>query len=115
MFRFMPNLSAAEINVLLERQDNLYQRKSELQSLLELCKETEDSVSKGTGTSTNSENWSGSFKWDSEADDIKLNIFGISSYRANQREVSSFIIIFLIYFLLFFFPYIVYISDSVVY
>lgn len=79
----------AEINVLLERQDNLYQRKSELQSLLELCKETEDSVSKGTGTSTNSENWSGSFKWDSEADDIKLNIFGISSYRANQREIVN--------------------------
>ncbi|XP_008460415.2 ATP-dependent DNA helicase Q-like 2 isoform X2 [Cucumis melo] len=79
----------AEINVLLERQDNLYQRKSELQSLLELCKETEDSVSQGTGTSTNSENWSGSFKWDSEADDIKLNIFGISSYRANQREIVN--------------------------
>ncbi|KAL0554483.1 hypothetical protein IC582_008405 [Cucumis melo] len=79
----------AEINVLLERQDNLYQRKSELQSLLELCKETEDSVSQGTGISTNSENWSGSFKWDSEADDIKLNIFGISSYRANQREIVN--------------------------
>ncbi|XP_031738251.1 mediator of RNA polymerase II transcription subunit 34 isoform X3 [Cucumis sativus] len=79
----------AEINLLLERQDNLYQRKSELQSLLELCNETEDSVSQGTGTSTNSENWSGSFKWDSEADDVKLNIFGISSYRANQREIVN--------------------------
>ncbi|XP_023511412.1 mediator of RNA polymerase II transcription subunit 34 isoform X1 [Cucurbita pepo subsp. pepo] len=78
----------AEINVLLERQDNLYQRKSELQSLLELCKETEDSVSH-TGTSTNSENWSGPFKWDSEANDVKLNIFGISTYRANQREIVN--------------------------
>ena len=103
----MPYLSAAEINVLLERQDNLYQRKSELQSLLELCKETEDSVSH-TGTSTNSENWSGPFKWDSEANDVKLNIFGISTYRANQREVN-------IFFLVFFFSYIGYIFDSVVY
>ncbi|XP_022158047.1 mediator of RNA polymerase II transcription subunit 34 isoform X2 [Momordica charantia] len=79
----------AEINVLLEHQDNLYQRKSELKSLLELCKETEDSDTHGKGTSTSQENWSGSFKWDSEADNVKLNIFGISTYRANQREIIN--------------------------
>ncbi|XP_057251044.1 ATP-dependent DNA helicase Q-like 2 isoform X2 [Beta vulgaris subsp. vulgaris] len=35
------------------------------------------------------ENWSGSFGWDSQADDLRLNIFGISSFRANQREIIN--------------------------
>lgn len=33
------------------------------------------------------EDWSGSFEWDDRAADIRLNLFGIKSYRQNQLEV----------------------------
>lgn len=34
------------------------------------------------------DDWSRPFEWDSQADDIRFNVFGISKYRANQREVG---------------------------
>lgn len=43
----------------------------------------------GGGIPFTVENWSGEFEWDARADDIRFNVFGISSYRANQREVSA--------------------------
>ncbi|KAK9095662.1 hypothetical protein Scep_027131 [Stephania cephalantha] len=76
-----------EIKILLARQDKLYERQSELQRILEECKESRSTENGGPSISV--ENWSGSFEWDSRADDIRLNIFGISTYRANQREIIN--------------------------
>ncbi|XP_027360002.1 mediator of RNA polymerase II transcription subunit 34 isoform X2 [Abrus precatorius] len=76
-----------QIRALIERQERLYERKSELSAILEACKESGNQVN-NVGPST-VENWSGPFEWDSEADDVRLNIFGISSYRANQREIIN--------------------------
>ena len=78
--------SADQIKILLDQQDKLYARQSELKALLEDCEAS--SSQENDGASTALENWSGSFEWDSKADDLRLNIFGISSYRANQREVK---------------------------
>lgn len=84
-----------QIKMLLERQETLYERKSELKALLEASKENGDNAE--NCASVTAENWSGSFEWDSQADDVRFNVFGISTYRANQREVSvlSGILIFL--------------------
>lgn len=76
-----------QIRELLDRQERLYERQSELKFLLEACRESGSSVKDGAGAAV--ENWSGSFEWDSRADDIRLNVFGISSYRANQREIIN--------------------------
>lgn len=71
---------------MIERQEKLYERKSELKGILEACEESGNQVNNGAPSTV--ENWSGPFEWDSEADDVRLNIFGISTYRANQREVN---------------------------
>ncbi|KAJ7953333.1 ATP-dependent DNA helicase [Quillaja saponaria] len=76
-----------QINSLLERQEKLYERQSELKSLLEACNGSADHIKEGASNTV--ENWSGSFQWDSEADDVRLNIFGISTYRAYQREIIN--------------------------
>ncbi|CAI9096937.1 OLC1v1033201C1 [Oldenlandia corymbosa var. corymbosa] len=76
-----------QLNVLLGRQDKLYERQSELKSLLESSKSSGSPGSDGTPAS--SENWSGNFEWDSQADDIRFNVFGIPTYRANQREIIN--------------------------
>lgn len=81
------SVCADQIRALIERQEKLYERKSELSDILEACKESEIQFNNDATPST-VENWSGPFEWDSEADDLRLNIFGISSYRANQREVK---------------------------
>ena len=83
MIAFEP---ADQIKILLDQQEKLYARQSELKALLEDCDASENYCD-DDGASTAVENWSGSFGWDSRADDVRLNIFGISSYRANQREV----------------------------
>uniref|UniRef100_A0A2N9E2A6 DNA 3'-5' helicase n=1 Tax=Fagus sylvatica TaxID=28930 RepID=A0A2N9E2A6_FAGSY len=70
--------------MLLERQEKLYDRQSELKALLEACKGLKDPVTKAASSTV--EDWSGPFHWDSEADDVRFNVFGISAYRANQRE-----------------------------
>ncbi|XP_024030043.1 mediator of RNA polymerase II transcription subunit 34 isoform X1 [Morus notabilis] len=76
-----------QIKTLLERQERLYERQSELKALLEASKGSLHQVKEGTSTTV--ENWSGPFAWDSEADDIRFNVFGISTYRANQREIIN--------------------------
>lgn len=76
-----------QIKSLLDQQEELYERQSELKALLEhfessrCCGEDENSVSV--------KNWSEIFEWDSRADDIRFNVFGISSYRVNQREIIN--------------------------
>lgn len=75
-----------QIKILLDQQERLYERQSELQALLEASK---DSAYPVNGASNAEENWSGIFEWDSRANDVRFNIFGISTYRANQREVTS--------------------------
>ncbi|PIN13620.1 putative ATP-dependent RNA helicase FAL1, involved in rRNA maturation, DEAD-box superfamily [Handroanthus impetiginosus] len=76
-----------QIKVLLDQQEKLYERQSELKALLE---HSESSRSNGADeASVSVENWSGPFEWDSEADDVRFNVFGISAYRANQREIIN--------------------------
>ncbi|XP_031247124.1 mediator of RNA polymerase II transcription subunit 34-like [Pistacia vera] len=76
-----------QIKHLLDRQEKLQDRQSELKAVLEAC---EASVSPTQcGGSVSVEDWSGPFEWDSRADDVRLNVFGISSYRANQREIVN--------------------------
>ncbi|KAL6180911.1 hypothetical protein ACLB2K_047569 [Fragaria x ananassa] len=75
-----------QIKVLLDQQERLYERQSELQALLQASK---DSGSPVIGASTAAEDLSGSFEWDSQADDVRFNVFGISTYRANQREIIN--------------------------
>ncbi|GER39806.1 ATP-dependent DNA helicase RecQ family protein [Striga asiatica] len=76
-----------QIKLLLDQQENLQQRQSELKALLE---HTEASQSHGdVEASVSVDNWSCPFEWDSEADDVRFNIFGISAYRANQREIIN--------------------------
>ncbi|KAM5573739.1 ATP-dependent DNA helicase Q-like 2 [Rosa sericea] len=75
-----------QIKVLLDQQERLYERQSELQALLEASKGHGPS---DNGASTVTEDWSGSFEWDSQADDVRFNVFGITTYRANQREIIN--------------------------
>ncbi|XP_060674373.1 ATP-dependent DNA helicase Q-like 2 isoform X2 [Ziziphus jujuba] len=76
-----------QMKILLQRQDTLYERQSQLKALLE-ASEGSEYPAKDTA-STTVENWSGSCEWDSEADDVRFNVFGISTYRANQREIIN--------------------------
>ncbi|KAK6274361.1 hypothetical protein POUND7_004070 [Theobroma cacao] len=76
-----------QIRALLERQEKLYERQSELTALLETCPVAVKHDS--ARTTVQVEDWSGPFDWDSRADDIRFNVFGISSYRPNQREIIN--------------------------
>lgn len=76
-----------KIKMLLDRQEELYERQSQLQALLEISKTSRDAAS--SAPSVAPEDWSGKFSWDSQADDIRFNVFGISSYRSNQREIIN--------------------------
>ncbi|XP_044502444.1 ATP-dependent DNA helicase Q-like 2 isoform X2 [Mangifera indica] len=83
----MLSSNLCKIKQLLDRQEKLQERQSELKALLEAC---EASVSRTQcGGSVGVEDWSGHFEWDSRADDVRLNVFGISTYRANQREIVN--------------------------
>ncbi|XP_065877865.1 ATP-dependent DNA helicase Q-like 2 isoform X2 [Euphorbia lathyris] len=77
-----------KIQLLLERQEKLYERQSELKAILEACKESaaEDGPFPSTAPM---ESWTGPFEWDDEADRVKFNVFSISTYRANQREIIN--------------------------
>ncbi|KAL5550444.1 hypothetical protein UlMin_000620 [Ulmus minor] len=76
-----------QIKMLLERQERLYERQSEIKALLEASKESGDHVKDNTSTTV--ENRSGAFEWDSEADDVRFNVFGISTCCANQRQIVN--------------------------
>lgn len=83
------NHSLGQISALIEHQDRLYERKNELKTLLKaLPAASSGSPVASSGGSSAIENWSEPFEWDSRADDVRFNIFGISNYRANQKEVS---------------------------
>ncbi|KAL7165773.1 hypothetical protein ACSBR2_036613 [Camellia fascicularis] len=75
------------IKMLLDRQEKLYERQSELKALLEDCDAS--GSPRNDGTAVTVENWSGPFEWDSQVDDLRFNVFGISNYRANQREIVN--------------------------
>ncbi|KAA8528189.1 hypothetical protein F0562_035560 [Nyssa sinensis] len=76
-----------QIKILLDQQEKLYERQSELKTLLEDCNASGSTGNDGTVVAV--ENWSGPFEWDSQADDLRFNVFGISTYRANQREIIN--------------------------
>ncbi|XP_043713234.1 ATP-dependent DNA helicase Q-like 2 isoform X2 [Telopea speciosissima] len=76
-----------QIKRLLDRQEKLYERQSELKALLEEVK-TSSSPSH-ISAPVALQNWSGEFEWDSRADDVRFNVFGIPAYRANQREIIN--------------------------
>ncbi|CAD6212279.1 unnamed protein product [Miscanthus lutarioriparius] len=76
-----------QIKRLLDRQEELYERQSQLKALLEVSKVSRNKSN--CKSSVTLEDWSGSFPWDSQADDTRLNIFGITSYRSNQREIIN--------------------------
>ncbi|KAH7577434.1 hypothetical protein JRO89_XS01G0250300 [Xanthoceras sorbifolium] len=77
-----------QIKQLLDRQENLYERQAELKSLLEACTASGSPMQCSAPVAVE-KNWSGPFEWDSRADDVRLNVFGISKYRANQREIIN--------------------------
>lgn len=76
-----------KIKMLLDQQEELYERQSHLKALLEISKTSRDTSN--TAPSVALEDWSGKFSWDSQADDMRFNVFGISSYRSNQREIIN--------------------------
>ncbi|KAL3687443.1 hypothetical protein R1sor_013752 [Riccia sorocarpa] len=78
-----------QISTLFQHQANLEQQRDELQALLESCREQEGNGPPRGSSSSTKENWAGSFEWDERAADLRLNIFGISSYRTNQREIIN--------------------------
>ncbi|KAL3613819.1 Werner syndrome ATP-dependent helicase [Castilleja foliolosa] len=76
-----------QIKVLLDQQEKLYERQSELKALLENSESSKGQEDDEASVSV--ENWSDTFEWDSEANDIRFNVFGIPSYRSNQREIIN--------------------------
>nr|GLL16378.1 mediator of RNA polymerase II transcription subunit 34 isoform X1 [Ipomoea trifida]GMC71767.1 mediator of RNA polymerase II transcription subunit 34 isoform X1 [Ipomoea batatas] len=77
-----------QIKLLLDQQEKLQNRQSELKAWLE-SHESSRSSSCNDNTTVSRENWSRPFPWDSQADDIRFNVFGISKYRANQQEIIN--------------------------
>ncbi|EEF42467.1 ATP-dependent DNA helicase Q-like 2 [Ricinus communis] len=78
-----------EIQVLLERQEKLNERKSELKAILETCSSSTRRGAPSSPTTASDINWSGPFEWDAQADRDKFHVFGITSYRPNQREIVN--------------------------
>ncbi|KAF8723361.1 hypothetical protein HU200_021886 [Digitaria exilis] len=78
---------AGQIKTLLDHQEELYERQSQLKALLEVSKECRNKSNDESSVTV--EDWSGSFPWDSQADDTRFNVFGITSYRSNQREIIN--------------------------
>lgn len=81
----MPSCSE-QIKFLLDRQEKLHERRFELKALVESCESSSGPGADNAAVSV--DDWSRPFEWDSQADDIRFNVFGISKYRANQREVG---------------------------
>ncbi|XP_049376609.1 ATP-dependent DNA helicase Q-like 2 isoform X4 [Solanum stenotomum] len=73
-----------QIKYLLDRQEKLHERQFELKALVESCESSSGPGSDNAAVPV--DDWSRPFEWDSQADDIRFNVFGISKYRANQRE-----------------------------
>ncbi|KAG5592181.1 hypothetical protein H5410_042695 [Solanum commersonii] len=75
-----------QIKYLLDRQEKLHERQFELKALVESCESSSGPGSDNAAVPV--DDWSRPFEWDSQANDIRFNVFGISKYRANQREVG---------------------------
>ncbi|KAJ4776043.1 hypothetical protein LUZ62_060300 [Rhynchospora pubera] len=59
---------------------------------MELEDQTQPLLERSNSTAQNenaAHDWSRAFDWDSRADDIRFNTFGLSSYRPNQREIIN--------------------------
>ncbi|KAI4365261.1 hypothetical protein MLD38_021260 [Melastoma candidum] len=78
-----------QIKALLDRQEKLYDRQSELKALFEACEGNDAAATENGAPSGSGFDYSGSFEWDARADDVRFNVFGISNYRANQREIIN--------------------------
>ncbi|XP_024375691.1 ATP-dependent DNA helicase Q-like 2 isoform X1 [Physcomitrium patens] len=81
-----------QIQSLLQHQESLLEQQAELQQLIASCRDVaaHDENGNGPGASkSGGVNWSGSFEWDNRAADIRLNLFGIKSYRQNQHEIIN--------------------------
>ncbi|XP_015085784.1 mediator of RNA polymerase II transcription subunit 34 isoform X2 [Solanum pennellii] len=76
-----------QIKYLLDRQEKLHERQFELKALVESCESSSGRASDDAAVPV--DDWSRPFEWDSQADDIRFNVFGISKYRANQREIIN--------------------------
>lgn len=76
---------SGQIQALLDRQVKLCERQSELKALLEECEASQDAAHDNSSVST--DDWSAAFEWDSRAEDVAFDVFGITCYRANQRKV----------------------------
>ncbi|KAK6782743.1 hypothetical protein RDI58_020539 [Solanum bulbocastanum] len=76
-----------QIKYLLDRQEKLHERQFELRALVESCESSSGPGSDNAAVPV--DDWSRPFEWDSQADDIRFNVFGISKYRANQREIIN--------------------------
>ncbi|VAH92537.1 unnamed protein product [Triticum turgidum subsp. durum] len=76
-----------KIKTLLDQQEELYERQAQLKAMLEISKTSRDASNSAPSVAL--EDWSGKFSWDSQADDTRFNVFGISSYRSNQREIIN--------------------------
>ncbi|KAI4997128.1 hypothetical protein ZWY2020_052470 [Hordeum vulgare] len=76
-----------KIKTLLDQQEELHERQAQLKALLEISKTSRDTSNSAPSVAL--EDWSGKFSWDSQADDTRFNVFGISSYRSNQREIIN--------------------------
>ncbi|KAG0625747.1 hypothetical protein M758_2G078000 [Ceratodon purpureus] len=80
------------IESLLQTQESLFLREAELEQQLSLCRDVaaHDESGGTVGASMlGREDWSGTFEWDERAADIRLNLFGIKSYRQNQHEIIN--------------------------
>lgn len=80
------------IQSLLQHQETLLEQQASLQQQLSLYRDVaaydENGGTVGASKS-GKEDWSGTFEWDKRAADIRLNLFGIKSYRQNQHEIIN--------------------------
>ncbi|CAM6096594.1 unnamed protein product [Calypogeia fissa] len=84
-----------QMSALVELEKSLLEQRDELRILLEFRRQ--GTVQEANGSSagvsrTTHTDWSGKFEWDESAADLRLNVFGISSYRTNQREIMNAVI-----------------------
>ncbi|KAL5550533.1 hypothetical protein UlMin_000709 [Ulmus minor] len=76
-----------QISMLLDKQERVYERQSEIKALLEASKESGDRVKDNTSTTV--ENWSGAFEWDYEADDVRFTNIVINFYHIINVVMSG--------------------------
>lgn len=83
-FLFKESTISEEISLLLQEQDALEQRRKEIgQSLNTITK----SVSVTGKKYSSVDLWKTKFEWDENVERIRKDLFGILSFRQNQREV----------------------------